>query len=179
MDEAKLAGGDNVVMEALFGEMRARGTILDATLHVYQEMADDHAANPKGPAPYCSAGLAERLTGEAWRDGVPISAGTDGFSVPADPWPALQDELVLLQDKAGMKPADVVRAATLNGAMTLHHQDEMGTVEAGKLANLVFVSENPLTDARAFKTVVLTVKRGAPYWRKDFHWTPVREADSN
>jgi imidazolonepropionase-like amidohydrolase len=179
VDEARFAGGDNPAVEALFGDMRRRGTILDATLYVYQEMADDHAAHPKGPAPYCSAGLAERLTGEAYRDGVPISTGTDSFSAAADPWPALQDELVLLQDKAGMKSADVIRAATLVGAMTMGHQDEMGTVEAGKLANLVFTAQNPLIDVKAFKTVVLTVKRGAPYWRKDYRASPVRGEDSN
>jgi imidazolonepropionase-like amidohydrolase len=159
--------------------MRRRGTILDATLHVYVEMADDHAAHPKGPAPYCSPGLAERLTNEAYRDGVQISAGTDGFSALADPWPALQDELVLLRDKAGMEPSDVVRAATLVGAMTIGHQGEMGTVEAGKLANLVFTAQNPLMDVRAFKSVVLTVKRGAPYWRRDFRFTPAPEEGSN
>jgi imidazolonepropionase-like amidohydrolase len=158
--------------------MRRRGAILDATRYVYQEMADDHAAHPRGPAPYCSAGLAERLTNQAYRDGVPISAGTDGFSAPADPWPALQDELALLEDKAGMKSADVVRAATLTGAMTMGHQNEMGTVETGKLANLVFTSQNPLLGARAFRSVVLTVKRGVPYWRRDFRWTPVRGAGS-
>jgi hypothetical protein len=179
VDEARFAEGDNPVVEALFSEMRRRGTVLDATLSVYVEMAGDHAANPKGPAPYCSPDLAERLTGEAWRDGVAISTGTDGFSAPADPWPALQDELVLLQDKAGMKSADVIRAATLIGAMTIRHRDEMGTVEAGKLANLVFTSQNPLLDVKAFKSVVLTVKRGAPYWRRDYRPAAVREAGSH
>ena len=43
-------------MERLFKDMRARGTILDATLWVYREMAADHAAHPNGPAPYCCAG---------------------------------------------------------------------------------------------------------------------------
>jgi len=175
VDEALFTSGDNPVVGQLFKDMRARGTILDATLLVYEEMAKEHAEDPKGPAPYCSAALAERLASQAWRDGVMISAGTDSFAPQADPWPALQDEMLLMQNKAGMKPADVVRAATLVGAMTAHLQDQMGTIEPGKLANLVFVTQDPLKDVSAFKTVTLTVKRGALYWRKDYK--PVTPAE--
>ena len=49
----------------------------------------------------------------------------------------------------------------------------MGTLEPGKLANLVFTSKSPLTDVRAFRSVVLTVKRGALYWRRDYRPSPV------
>ena len=168
VDEARFAGGDNRAVERLFQEMKRRGVILDATLRVYVVLGEQHAAHPKGPAPYCSAGLAEQLTREAYRDGVSISAGTDGFSRAADPWPSLQDELELLQDKAGMKPADVVRAATLVGAEAAGQAKEMGTLEPGKLADMVFTRQNPLSDVKAYRTVVLTVKRGADYWRKDY-----------
>jgi imidazolonepropionase-like amidohydrolase len=131
-------------------------------------MAEAYAAHPAGPAPYCSETLAERLANQAFRDGVAISTGTDGFSPQADPWPALQDEMELLQDKAGMPPAQVIRSATYVGAIALHKQDEMGTIAPGKLANLVFVAKDPSKDVRAFRTVVLTVKRGADFWRKDY-----------
>ena len=125
-------------------------------------------AHPNGPAPYCSDALAEKLTNQAYRDGVLISAGTDGFSAQADPWPALQNEMELMQDKAGIKPADVVRPATEVGAISVHKQGQMGTIAPGKLANLVFVAKDPDADVRAFRSVVLTVKRGAEYWRKDY-----------
>jgi len=168
VDEARFKDGDSAVVGRLFDEMRERGTVLDATLLIYREMQQAHAAHPDGPAPYCSESLAERLAGQAYRDGVLISAGTDGFSPQADPWPALQDEIELLQDKAGMKPADVIRSATQVGAVSLHKQDQMGTIAAGKLANLVFVAKDPSLDVRAFRSVVLTVKRGADFWRKDY-----------
>jgi imidazolonepropionase-like amidohydrolase len=86
----------------------------------------------------------------------------------ADPWPALQDELELLQDKAGMTPAQAIRSATLIGARTIGQETQMGSIAPGKLANLVFLSKDPSRDVRAFRTVVLTVKRGAELWRKDF-----------
>ena len=175
VEEARFKDGDNPVVGGLFEAMKARGTVLDATLLVYQDMAKDHAAHPSGPTPYCSDSLAERLAGQAYRDGVLISAGTDGFSPQADPWPALQDEMEIMQDKAGMKPADVVRSATQVGAISLHKQDQMGTIVPGKLANLVFVAKDPDVDVRAFRSVVLTVKRGAQFWRKDYR--PVTQGE--
>lgn len=168
VEEPKFAHGANPAVERLFDEIHARGVILDPTLWVYQEMADDHAAHPGGAAPYCSAPLAYRLANQAYRAGDLMVTGTDGFSPQADPWPAIDEEMILLQDKAGMKPADVVRAATLTGAQVIGQGDEMGTVDAGKVADMVFTRENPLNDVRAFRTVVLTVKRGHEYWRKNY-----------
>jgi len=175
VEEARFQAGDNPVVQRLFDEIRGRGAILDATLWVYDEMATEHAAHPDGPAPYCSAALAERLANQAWRSGDLIVTGTDGFSSQADPWPALDDELVLLQDKAGMKPADVLRAATLTGAMVVGRQKEIGTIEPGKLADLVFVRQDPLKDMRAFHSVVLTVKRGKEFWRREFRPVTAQE----
>jgi imidazolonepropionase-like amidohydrolase len=169
VEARKFAAGPDPAVEAVMQDIKRRGTILDATLRVYAEMASEHAAHPNGAAPYCTTGLAGRLAGEAYRDGVLISAGTDSFSAPDDPWPALQDELELLQDKAGMKPADVIRSATLVGAMTLHRQGEIGSIAPGKLANLVFTRQDPSRDVHALRTVVLTVKRGVRYWRRDYH----------
>ena len=54
-------------------------------------------------------------------------------------------ELELLQE-AGFHPLEVVRSATLSGAEVLGMQDEIGTLEAGKRADLVIVAENPLAN---------------------------------
>ncbi len=168
VEEAKFTGGDNPIVQRLFEQIHAQGVILDPTLWVYDEMASDHATHPESPAPYCSASLAYKLANEAYRSGDLMVTGTDGFSPASDPWPAIDEEMVLLQDKAGIKPADVVKAATVNGAAVIGHGEDMGTIDTGKLADMVFTRENPLKDVRAFRTVVLTVKRGHEYWRKDY-----------
>ncbi len=78
------------------------------------------------------------------RAGVRILAGTDApwLVVPGF---SLHDELGLLV-KAGLTPADALRAATLDTAQFLGLQNSLGTVESGKLADLVLLDANPLVD---------------------------------
>jgi hypothetical protein len=56
-------------------------------------------------------------------------------------------ELELLRE-AGFHPLEVIRAATLNGAEALGLADQIGTIEAGKLADMVLLEENPLMDLK-------------------------------
>jgi imidazolonepropionase-like amidohydrolase len=149
---------------SLIEDMRRRGTILDATLYVFQQTAAQKAAHPQPDL----LSIAERATQAAYKAGIPISTGTDSEDERNKDWSPLRDELVLLQDGAAMQPADILRSATIVGARTVAQDHEMGTIEPGKLANMVFTSSNPLEGAQAFRTVVLTVKRGKPYWRKDY-----------
>jgi imidazolonepropionase-like amidohydrolase len=99
---------------------------------------------------------------------VEISSGTDGDTPIAEPWPALFDELELLHDAAGLPPMAVVPAATLTGARAAGAEKEMGSIETGKLANLVVLTKNPLDDVRNFRSVELTVKRGREFSRENF-----------
>jgi imidazolonepropionase-like amidohydrolase len=56
----------------------------------------------------------------------------------------------------------------LVGARTLRREREMGSVAAGKLANLVVLDRNPLESLANMRSVVLTVKRGRDYPRADY-----------
>jgi hypothetical protein len=56
-------------------------------------------------------------------------------------------ELELLRE-AGFHPLEVIRAATLNGAEALGMDDQIGSVEVGKLADFVIVEENPLENLK-------------------------------
>jgi imidazolonepropionase-like amidohydrolase len=168
IDYALFAGGDQPAMAALFGEMRRRGIILDATIRVYAEREKQAAA--KGEAPRGATELASRLTWQAWRAGVAISAGTDGETPDKDRWPAVIEEMELL-GRAGLPPLEVIRAATLTGARTMRREREMGSVAAGKLANLVVLARNPLDGLANLRSTLLTVKRGREYPRADFEGT--------
>jgi len=165
--EQQYADGFGPRLASLLKEMKERNTILDATLVVFKESGKSRAKNDQANA-VNTLDIGERVTHAAYEAGVTISTGTDSEDEENKDWSPLRDELLLLQDGAGMRPADVIRSATAVGARAVGQEKEMGTVEPGKLANLIFVSGNPLDGARAFSSVVLTVKRGKPFWRKDY-----------
>jgi hypothetical protein len=170
VDAETLMRGDHPIITGLFRDMRRRGIILDATLRVY-DVIDRRPANPDAAPPHCNLDLAARLTDQARREGVEISAGTDAPAARDDPWPSLHHELELLVGRAGMTPIEAIRAATLNGARTIGREADMGTIEAGKLANFAVLERNPAADISNVRSVALTVKRGSPYERSAY--TPI------
>jgi hypothetical protein len=98
-----------------------------------------HARGEAALGRYFEHGLA--LTGAAHRAGVHILVGTDtaigGFR--------FHDEMALLV-RAGMSPAAVLRAATLDAAQYAGMQQQHGSVTVGKMADLVLLDANPLDD---------------------------------
>ena len=61
---------------------------------------------------------------------------------------------------AGLPPVVVLKAATINGARSLGVDDKLGSVEVGKLADLVVVRGNPLEDIKAARNIRLVIKEG-------------------
>lgn len=168
VDYAKFAAGDTAEMAKLFAEMKRRDIILDPTLRVYRETDLRTAKNPGGKPYHCTLDLAAKLTLQAFRAGVRIATGTDGFTEWDAPYPALYDELELLAERAGMSPAEVIRAATLTGAGTIGREKDMGSIEPGKLANLLVVERNPLESLGNLRSVRFAVKQGRRYDRTDY-----------
>ena len=73
--------------------------------------------------------------------------------------PAAHRELELLQD-AGIAAADIIRIATLNGAVFLGMERELGSIEVGKLADMVLLDANPAEDINNAKSIVEVIKAG-------------------
>ena len=65
--------------------------------------------------------------------------------------------------KRGMTPARAIHAATVNGAAILRLSDRIGTLEAGKSADLIAVAGNPLEDISELRRVVFVMARGKLY----------------
>ena len=63
----------------------------------------------------------------------------------------------------GMSPMQVIEASTKNGAEILGLLDELGTIEAGKWADVIVVAGNPLDDMKAMKRVAVVIKGGVRY----------------
>ena len=74
--------------------------------------------------------------------------------------PAALSELELLVS-AGISPFEVIKIATLNAAIFLGREDELGSIEAGKLADLVLLDADPSADISNAKRIVMVVKGGA------------------
>jgi imidazolonepropionase-like amidohydrolase len=94
----------------------------------------------------------------AIRLGVPIAAGTDTgeVGVTAD---LVWREIVLIRDH-GASAMTAVRAATSTAARLLGIEDQVGTVEVGKRADLVLIDGDPLDDLRRLAGPVLVVQGG-------------------
>lgn len=92
-----------------------------------------------------------RMINEA---GGVLVAGTDQSSGPA-----LHRELELLAD-AGIPPAEIIRIATLNGAIFLGKERDLGSIEEGKLADMVLLGADPTQDIDNAKQIIRVFKGG-------------------
>jgi imidazolonepropionase-like amidohydrolase len=91
--------------------------------------------------------------------GIPIALGTDAGNPLTLHGPAVYAELEAMQ-AAGLTPLQVLVAATRGGAQALGREKEIGTVEKGKLADLLILGANPAQDAAAFRKVRAVVRGG-------------------
>ncbi|MEI6409266.1 MAG: amidohydrolase family protein [Bacteroidota bacterium] len=101
----------------------------------------------------------QETLGRAYRKGVKIAFGTD-----AGVFPHGKNLLEFgFMANAGMKPIDILYAATRDAATMLRLQDKIGTLETGKLADIIAVEGNPLEDIKAMNKVVFVMKDGKKY----------------
>ena len=77
--------------------------------------------------------------------GITVALGTDYSNSPNTPYSEIGREFYSLT-RCGYMPMEAVKAGTVNGAKLMRREREIGTVEAGKLADLVLVQGNPLSD---------------------------------
>ena len=106
---------------------------------------------------------------KAHQAGVIVATGTDaggpvgynfqGYNLPWE---------VKLFVQAGLTPMEALVAATRNAAMVIGVEDQLGTVEAGKLADLLILTANPLEDIENIRKIETIVYKGITYPRDHF-----------
>jgi imidazolonepropionase-like amidohydrolase len=99
----------------------------------------------------------------AYKAGVKIAFGTDsGVSPHGDNW----REFVLMTD-GGMPPMEAIQSATMEAAKLLNIEDRLGSIEKGKVADLVAVEGDPLEDISIMSDVRFVMKSGVVYKQQD------------
>ncbi|MFT7461560.1 MAG: imidazolonepropionase-like amidohydrolase [Planctomycetota bacterium] len=99
----------------------------------------------------------------AIEEGVNIALGTDQLpSEPNDGTTATAREAQYYV-AAGMTPLQALRAATIEPAKMLGADSEIGSLEAGKYADIVILKDNPAVDIKALREIMLVMKGGRVY----------------
>ena len=108
-----------------------------------------------------SAGQAPVNARLLWEAGLVYGYGTDTQWPPKE---TLADELRVL--RLVFSPQDIVKIITKNAGVATMHGAEIGTLEAGKLADIVIIDGDPMRDSSALLNVVTTIKGGQVVFEK-------------
>lgn len=181
---------DNPLCNELVAELARRKVFVDPTLAVFRNMIllpdvaeisghPDNALAPQRLRDFwpiylkragCPQGgpLEDRrrefakfqeLTGKLYRAGVPLLVGTDAPEPQVTPGFSLHQELEMLVE-SGLPPAGVLKAATINNATALRQDQKLGSITAGKLADIVLLTANPLENIRNTRKIELVFRGG-------------------
>jgi imidazolonepropionase-like amidohydrolase len=149
----------DVMFEPTLDATRHSVATYDARVHHVPSIQEDYVR--------AAAAFGMEVTREAVKRGVRISAGTDHVAYgPAGDRASLLDELRLYVDSIGLTPTAALLAATRDAARAIGSDAgrQVGTIEAGRYADLVLLGSNPLADIRNLEDVQL-VMRGGRVWR--------------
>ena len=124
--------------------MKANNSILDATLCVSE------ARDP----------WIFTLLKKIYKEGVAINAGTDQIVDLKSAHPRLLDELNSFVDKCGFSTIDALRSATVVSARVIGQEKNIGTIEKGKMADLLVLNGDPLNDIKELSAIHMVIKSG-------------------
>ena len=122
--------------------------------------ADDFARNRKDRQSFIDFyrhGL--KLTGLAHKAGVKILVGTDANDTYIFPGFSVHEEMAILVS-AGLSPMEVLQAATIKAAAYANQSEDFGSVDAGKVADLLLLKADPTEDIRNTSSIEAVIYRG-------------------
>jgi len=93
----------------------------------------------------------------AYKAGVQIAAGSDAGVIEHG---ENANELLWYVNTVGMTPEEALVTTTINAAALLGKSDELGSIEVGKIADIIAMKASPLEDISAVKTIVFIMKDG-------------------
>ncbi len=96
---------------------------------------------------------------KVWDAGIPVAMGTDAGNVGTLHGPSIYREMRMMI-QSGLTLREVLLSATVNGAKVLGREKDLGSIEAGKLADLVILDANPLDEIDNLSRIHRVVKGG-------------------
>jgi len=152
----------NYIADEDLKTMASHGVFYVPTIYVGEYVAQGRAAEG-APVWVKMIQIHEDTFRRALKAGVQIAFGTDagGFDWKINPAKEFSSMV-----KFGMTPAQAIRAATVNAAELLGTKDSLGTLEAGKFADIVAVPGDPLSDVSLMEKVDFVMKGGIIYRRR-------------
>ena len=131
-------------------------TVLSPTLAIFEyQLDEEHTDTTK------QKGFETMMAfvGKAKKAGAPVVVGSHTWVPYADYGWAYQREMELLA-ASGLTNAEVIQAATMENARFLRIEDRLGSIEAGKQADLILVKGNPLEDISAMYSIEKVMLNG-------------------
>jgi imidazolonepropionase-like amidohydrolase len=146
---------DGPAITKLLQAMKDNDVALNPTLWIFAE----------GPASRDELSAARTkwmnaVTKRAQDMGVTLAAGVDSLLTAGDPLPMLHKELEVMVNGAGLTPAQALIAATRGGAHAIGVDEQRGTIEPGKVADLLLVAADPTADIRNTRNIRYVIKDG-------------------
>jgi len=162
---AVLAGVDSIEHGSYINDediqlMKERGTYLVPTLYLGDWLMENYQLLGLTPNMIekmkMVLPIARKNIARAFQQGVKVAFGTDATVYPH----GMNAHEFAVMVKLGMTPLASIQAATVNAADLLGWSDRVGTLEAGKFADLIAVEGDPLADVRVLESVEFVMKGG-------------------
>ena len=126
---------------------------VDPTLDIYEIIVKEESQNQ-----YLWSKVLQ-LTKMFYDNGVTILSGSDIPNFDLVPGASLHHEFELLVE-AGIPPLEVIKIATRNGAQALGIDEDVGTIEPGKQADMIILSDNPVDSISNTKKIEAVINNG-------------------
>jgi len=149
---AELRLGDPEILAAMDDLSRIPREIIPD--RVLKAMANPPSAEPSD--------FAMKNLRKVWDAGIPVAMGTDAGNIGTLHGPSVFREMSLMQ-QAGLTPLEVLRSATVNGAKAARHENDVGIIDAGKLADMVLLDADPLIDVGNLSRIYRVIKGGSVF----------------
>ena len=115
--------------------------------------------------------MAENLR-RVHESGAVVATATDAGNPMTLHGPSMYGEMERMQ-AAGLSAMDIIVMSTRNGAYAMDRLDDFGTLEAGKIADLVILTEDPVADVAAFRSLTHVMRMGVMHDQKELAYRPI------